>query len=121
MAVLAQIEERRDFEIWEKQYRGAARLLNRYQAIRCLRQTGLKAKKKLLVDITEDPEEHFAIRAEALEQLTTAGHGALYHLYKQAFESADVQYQKEAVAMVPRELQCRTAVFHSKTAQRPQL
>lgn len=99
-AMLAGITENKPLEMWEAQYKHSPHMLNRYFAIKALREFDLKEKASILLNAFENEEEFFAIRAEALSQLVQADHKKAHKLLNQALQSTDVQLQKEAILMV---------------------
>ncbi len=99
MAMLAQINETKPLEMWQAQYYHSTALLDRYFAIKALRDFDLKDKEKTLISAFENEGEFFSIRAEALTQLVEAEHKKADKFLNEALLSKDVQLQKEAIKL----------------------
>jgi aminopeptidase N len=99
MAMLAQVEETKPLEMWLAQYEGSKALLDRYFAIKALRDFDLKEKEKTLISAFENEKEFFSVRAEALSQLIEGEHKKADKFLLEALQSKDIQLQKEAIKL----------------------
>ncbi len=99
-SVLSTIDAQKPLDMWRAQYEFSTAMLDRYFAIRGMREFELNDKQKTLTSAFENESEFFAIRAEALSQLIDGEHKKSDKYLTQALQSTDVQLQKEAIKLV---------------------
>ncbi len=99
MVMLAQIKETKPLEMWIAQYQDSKALLDRYFAIKALRDFDLKEKEKTIISAFENENEFFSVRAEALSQLIESRHKKADKFLLEGLQSKDVQLQKEAIKL----------------------
>lgn len=102
-SILAHVEDLKDYTFLKSQYQASENVLDRYFAVQAMMKDSLALKKDFLVQVAGDENEFYAIRAEALKQLSLAlDDKERYELFKMAFSSSDVQFQKESLKYLPR-------------------
>jgi hypothetical protein len=103
MEKLVFISEKRETGEWINMFPFLTNLLDRHQALVSINDAEIKEKAKFLRQVVTDHAEHFALRGEALRQLIVAKDAKAKRLLKGALTDEDVQLQKEAIKLIPRE------------------
>ena len=101
MDILAEIEYSTPYSTAKQQYKNAPALLDKYFAIKSIREVEIEQKESFLTEILEDEMAFYPLRAEALTQLTNRDSiERTLPYFKYAFSRGDIQLKKEAIHLV---------------------
>lgn len=99
MGILANLEIETPFSFAVNQYHACENVLDRYFALKSISKVSLDEKKDFLIDVLSDKNEFHSLRTEALSQLLMDNENRVKYM-QIAFQSKDIQLQKEAVNML---------------------